>query len=750
MALLNDYVGAFGANEDDDAAFVNIQSRPVRIVYAPDCPLTDDDISQIHAIRRGMMQRGFTPLAVHSPWSLACGKPMRGKVPMGKGWQEGHPEWRLFSKQPAWSRAGANTGLLLGVASVPVQAIDIDIDAAEAVRAVLRIVKHFAPDAILRYRATAPRVLLLARCEPGATKKRLQGVHGAVERLGHGQQCIVHGWHPSGAKLAWHRDRAPWSVNAADLPMVPEDQVAALMNAIRESGTLGSQLPPLRGHDHSVNGGWEINSPGSYRPDLSADFREHLAREGDMPQAVSTMLRAKGEKRTDRHDALIVLAGSLVAKGWEPTAVEALLVEGANANFGDGDWSKEVQAAVKHAATRRADKAGRIQLPAGPTSQGVETAKGSGLPAGALSLNKGEVAISLDAPPPRRWVVEGLLLAGKAAVLAGFGGVSKTQLAFHLATAIASGTAFANRQVQRGHVLMLLGEEDREEVSRRFGAIARHQGLSAMEVEELRENVRAFPLMGQDVRLMAMNYGQAIATQTHDEIIAAIREYGDVRLLVLDHLALLHGGDFNAREDATVTMRVINDICHQTGVAALVLAHTPKAALSKDASDASMVAGSTAFVDQARAAMVLATMRDEEAKAYVLNGADRESYVSLKVVKSNYGPTGDVVWFERIPFDGVGLLKPTHLTPKMARGPVVLREKVMEFVRGNPGQYSKTKLRDTQAGATKAPFYASKGDVEAAIEELLKAGQLVSRPPTDDERRRFAHDPRTKQVLATP
>ena len=42
-----------------------------------------------------------------------------------------------------------------------------------------------------------------------------------------------------------------------------------------------------------------------------------------------------------------------------------------------------------------------------------------------------------------------------------------------------------------------------------------------------------------------------------DELIAAVKLVGNVQLIVLDHLALIHGGDFNAREDAAVTMRVV-------------------------------------------------------------------------------------------------------------------------------------------------------------------------------------------------
>ena len=47
-------------------------------------------------------------------------------------------------------------------------------------------------------------------------------------------------------------------------------------------------------------------------------------------------------------------------------------------------------------------------------------------------------------------------------------------------------------------------------------------------------------------------------------------------------------------------MRVVNHVAQETGASVMVLAHISKSANQLEASDASMVAGSTAFVDQAR------------------------------------------------------------------------------------------------------------------------------------------------------
>ena len=299
-----------------------------------------------------------------------------------------------------------------------------------------------------------------------------------------------------------------------------------------------------------------------------------------------------------------------------------------------------------------------------------------------------------------------------------------------------------------GNVIVMLGEEDRPEIVRRLSAVARYDKLNGPQIRTLQSNILGYPLVGCDVRLTARGKVGLTETAFAEEIIACAKAVGNVRLIALDHLALLHGGDFNAREDAALTMRVVNHVAQVTGASVLVLAHTPKSANQQETSDASMVAGSTAFVDQARAAWVMATMRDKEAKDFGISAGERKNYVSLTIAKNNYGPTGDVYWFRRVPFDNVGLLELVALTKATtAKAAADLGMRIIEFVSEHRGQYSKTKLRDTQSGLKRVPLRASKADVESAIEMQIAAGRLVNRPPTEEEREQFGHSPRVTHVL---
>jgi hypothetical protein len=365
-----------------------------------------------------------------------------------------------------------------------------------------------------------------------------------------------------------------------------------------------------------------------------------------------------------------------------------------------------------------------------------------------LDLKMGEIAVSLDDPPPRDYVIDGLLSPGKSAILGGFGGVSKTQLALQICVAIVLGALFLEKPVKEGRALAILGEEDADEIKRRVSAIARRGSLSDAQVARVRENFRAFPMVGKDVRLTAKNSGALEERAFAKEVIQAVKDFDDVRLIVMDHLALVHGGDFNAREDAALTMRVANHIAQETGAAVLILAHTPKSAGQAEASDASMIAGSTAFVDQSRAAWVLATMRENEAKGFGISDDARREHVSLTVVKSNYGPTGDIFWFKRVPFDAIALLEPVTLNKATAatKTYINLEGAVLTFVAQHPGEYSKSGLRDTHSGKDKM-FGAAKADVAAAIAALISNGHLVNRPPTTDERAKFGHGPTVRQVL---
>jgi hypothetical protein len=479
----------------------------------------------------------------------------------------------------------------------------------------------------------------------------------------------------------------------------------------------------------------------------------------DVIQAVRTLRSIERSKRLwdgdtsefneDHSRADLALCDALAKAGLDAAGID-LAMRGSGLYRPKWERPDYRQKTIGKALEYAAEASGHIEL-SGEFPDLVETRPlGTAAKATRLRLDDGIIDVGLSPPPPRSWIVEGLLLAGKSAILAGLGGVSKSQLAIQLAIYLALGIAFGHRRVTPGNVLLLLGEEDRAEISRRVNAVARWLGLTEDQLDQIRSSIRAFPLVGQDIRLTRSVQQASTDIGMANDIVAAAEELGDVKLIVLDHMGLIHGGEFNAREDASVTMRIVNYIAQQTGAAVLVLAHTPKHSAQAEESDSSMVAGSTAFVDQARGALVLATMRENEAKGYGIDKGDRRQYASLSVVKNNYGPTGGVTWFRRVSFDEVGLLEPIDLYPPLLTGRPDLTQKIVDFIKANPGQYAKSKLRDSKSGKDKEPFRASKNQIEEAVETAFADGRLIERPPTEEERNKFGLTGRVKQVLDVP
>jgi hypothetical protein len=116
--------------------------------------------------------------------------------------------------------------------------------------------------------------------------------------------------------------------------------------------------------------------------------------------------------------------------------------------------------------------------------------------------------------------------------------------------------------------------------------VARYEQLDGAQIQALQTNILGYPLVGCDVRLTAKGKMGLTETTFAKEIIHRASAVGNVRLIVLDHMGLIHGGDFDAREDAALIMRVVNHVAQETGASVMVLAHTPKSANQLEASDA--------------------------------------------------------------------------------------------------------------------------------------------------------------------
>lgn len=370
-----------------------------------------------------------------------------------------------------------------------------------------------------------------------------------------------------------------------------------------------------------------------------------------------------------------------------------------------------------------------------------------------LLLAGGLVKIPTTPPLARDLVAIGMV-KGHAYVLTSFGGVGKTQLAIQLACELARGGLFADDTLKQGNVLSIHSEDDLAEIHRRTGAWAITEKYDALSNAKIEMHWQAHGLVGVDTRLVTKTHKELQQTGFVQEIIdtanvQAANTGQEVRLIILDHAGLMHGGDFNDKADVALFMRMVNKIAVETGAALLVLAHSPKSAASKEESDASMIAGNTAFVDMARGAFVLATMREKEANKYGYNDDTRHSFASLVMVKNNLGPSNVVRWFKRtsVPDWEVGVLEHIALTvpSKPVKGGVTTQQLIKDFIKTHPGKFSKTGLRNTQAGKDGA-FKASKGEVDAALVELLSSGEMLLREPTEAEQKTFGHR-KSSQVL---
>ena len=168
--------------------------------------------TDVELARRLLIKNDYQPVPVVGPVQ-------GGKRPVGANWQHtvGMTDWRPDAP---------NTGILARGHRV----IDNDVDDPIKAAAIDAMIAEDLGPAPIRQRANSPRTLRLYRAAVGAPGKRIVplGGHQKVEVLGNGQQFVVHGVHPSGARLEW-RDASPFDTPRDELTAVTEEQIAALL-----------------------------------------------------------------------------------------------------------------------------------------------------------------------------------------------------------------------------------------------------------------------------------------------------------------------------------------------------------------------------------------------------------------------------------------------------------------------------------------------------------------------------------------
>ena len=228
-------------------------------------------------------------------------------------------------------------------------------------------------------------------------------------------------------------------------------------------------------------------------------------------------------------------------------------------------------------------------------------------------------------PPPREWHVQGLIPAREITLLSGDGGTGKSLLALQLAVATAARTEWVGTLPSHGRALFVSAEDDIEELHRRLASIARAQRL---EIASL-NNLEFLPLAGRDAILAAPQRRDGPLSET--QLFKAVRneiEERRPRLLVLDTLADLFGGDEIKRPHARQFIGLLRGLAIEFSLTIVLLSHPSQSGMASGAG----TSGSTAWSNSVRSRLYLE-------RRSALGGDDDVRVLTTK--KANYGRVGN-------------------------------------------------------------------------------------------------------------
>lgn len=230
-------------------------------------------------------------------------------------------------------------------------------------------------------------------------------------------------------------------------------------------------------------------------------------------------------------------------------------------------------------------------------------------------------------PPARQWLVEGLLPAGAAGVLAAVGDAGKSMLALRLALSVAcdplpvdaangllgpigAPTFFGQPITGRGAAVVLTAEDDRDEVHRR---------IHALDPTNTRKGKPLYVLpmlsIGGARSIITDSPTGPVPTPFWTELRDQLTAIPDLKLVVLDPLSHFVGADTNDNTIATKTMSLVAELATATGATVMLVHHLAKGRVPTNLTDArTAIRGAGAFVDNGRWAVVIWEADPKDAK----------------------------------------------------------------------------------------------------------------------------------------
>ena len=272
-----------------------------------------------------------------------------------------------------------------------------------------------------------------------------------------------------------------------------------------------------------------------------------------------------------------------------------------------------------------------------------------------------------DPPPPQEWVWEDRIPLGCVTAVLAEGGMSKSMFALTLATRAVGGAkrfftpSHDPRYLMQGSVAYVIAEDPPDQVRRRlFSLVARRinemvrGGVKGEELKEqtalvrrrLREHLKFFFVVGKDIHLIDTTTGEVVQGQGVDWLIEDMHQIDNLKLVILDPLARLHGGEENSNAVSTALINAAERIAQEFNCAVLLLHHVSKQSAADKNVSAHAGRGGSALGDGARSVLRLlaAVSADVKGLSLIRDGKpiDAKEIADGNVVrivhaKSSYG-----------------------------------------------------------------------------------------------------------------
>jgi hypothetical protein len=315
------------------------------------------------------------------------------------------------------------------------------------------------------------------------------------------------------------------------------------------------------------------------------------------------------------------------------------------------------------------------------------------------------------------FTIAGLVPRGMTTLLVGHGGAGKSMLAQTAMTCIPTGTEFLGRITDSGAAAGMFAEDPDVVLHARQVRINRHLNV---DMEALVG--RSFPKSYAGVDACLWRAGKT--TPVFDRLEADLRHVPDLRLVIIDNVALVYADNENDRIPVSGFVNALNGMASRLDAGLILCTHTSK---STEDSGNRLASGSTAWVNASRS--VLVVKPDD-------TNPDR---VTLRVAKANHARTGEkleLVWSD-------GVLRLKDAAPTGVFGAIHKRQVDSLFMEAltrataagitlnasaNTSRYAPRYLvaGETMAGLTER-------DLVAAMRRLLDAGtirEVTEGPPS--------------------